>query len=233
MKLIDRRCIQINTMLDQKTSYIIFQREDKAKIVYSHLKLRKKSAIMKELTTFSENVEALHNLLKANTSTESFDIMTKTFNNIQLVKELTNDSDNEINNLQPTNRFVDSNTGQIESSLAKNQLSSAANQENVNLIDQNKESHHRISANKFNPLRRDSKINKFIVPSLSNLRKNKKSKYKKKRFQDDNKKASANIVIINNPNRLDNKKQRPKEKVKVKKKKANFGQRVRFHQKKI
>lgn len=71
--------IQINTILDKKTSYILFESSKQARKVYTMIKSKKKEAIMKELTTFSENVEAFQELLDKNTSTETFDIITRTF----------------------------------------------------------------------------------------------------------------------------------------------------------
>ena len=41
---------------------------------------------MRELTVFSENVEALQGLLKRHGSTDSFDILTRNFNHNQFIK---------------------------------------------------------------------------------------------------------------------------------------------------
>jgi hypothetical protein len=86
MKLTDEACIQINTIIDKKTSYILFDTHTRAKHVYAIMKSKKKSSIMRELTVFSENVEALQGLLKRHGSTDSFDILTRNFNHNQYIK---------------------------------------------------------------------------------------------------------------------------------------------------
>lgn len=86
MKLTDEACIQINTIIDRKTSYILFDNHTRAKHVYAIMKSKKKSAIMQELTLFSENVEALQGLLRRHKSTDSFDILTRNFNHNKYVK---------------------------------------------------------------------------------------------------------------------------------------------------
>lgn len=86
MKLTDDSCIQINTIIDKKTSYILFDNPTRAKHVYAIMKSKKKSSIMRELTVFSENVEALQSLLKRHNSTDSFDILTRNFNHNKYVR---------------------------------------------------------------------------------------------------------------------------------------------------
>lgn len=79
MKLMSDNSIQINTILDKKTSYILFESSKQARKVYTMIKSKKKEAIMKELTMFSENVEAFQEMLHSNLSTDTFDIITRTF----------------------------------------------------------------------------------------------------------------------------------------------------------
>lgn len=84
-KLMDDTCIQVNTIIDKKTSFILFEKASLAKEVYVSMKSKKKSVIMHELTVFSENVEALQALLDQHESTETFDILTRNFNYNQCV----------------------------------------------------------------------------------------------------------------------------------------------------
>lgn len=86
MKLTDEACIQINTIIDRKTSYILLDNHSRAKNVYAIMKSKKKSAIMQELTLFSENVEALQALLRRHKATDSFDILTRNFNHNKYIK---------------------------------------------------------------------------------------------------------------------------------------------------
>lgn len=82
MKLSEDACISIHTIVDRKICYILFESDAYARKVYTLLKKKKKSIIMRELTLFSENVEALKRLLHRNKSTESFDIPTMIRNGV-------------------------------------------------------------------------------------------------------------------------------------------------------
>lgn len=188
MKLTDEACIQINTIIDKKTSYILFNNHTRAKHVYAIMKSKKKSAIMRELTVFSENVEALQGLLKRHGSTDSFDILTRNFNHNQYIKASQNketvsmgrefSNPKHANPSENSTQIVDSSNSSTEQKpKIKNRSSQDLN---------------------YNPLHRESKISKFIVPSISNL--GDKNKGMKGRFQDDQT-ISANIQSIGDPNR--------------------------------
>lgn len=190
MKLTDEACIQINTIIDKKTSYILFDNHTRAKHVYAIMKSKKKSAIMRELTVFSENVEALQGLLKRHGSTDSFDILTRNFNHNQYIKASQNKEVLSVGKefQKPKHSNPSETSTQIIDSSNSSEPSPKPPIKNKSNTDSN-----------YNPLHRESRISKFIVPSISGLQ-DSKNKGFKGRFQDDQT-ISANMQSIGDPNR--------------------------------
>ena len=199
MKLIEEKCIQINTIVDKKTSYIIFENGNRAKHVYLKMKSYKKSTIMKELTIFSENVEAVQKLLKTNSSTDGFDILTKTFSFNNFSKhEIQKKAQEMIYSAKKKSRRKNSQNLKNHKPSNKPSFKKFVKPEKTDKHDKAIE----IGLSEdYNPLDRKSKINKYIVPTLPKLGENWKDNQKRKRFEEDNNTISINTKNFGDPNR--------------------------------
>ena len=186
----DDKCIQINTLIDKKTSFILFKSSIRAKHVYTLMNSNKKTAIMKELTIFSENVELLQLLLRKNKTTESFDIITKNYQNTHghASQKKINHQKDSLDNFSGSNSFSTKTKSHIEDN----------NNKDRNIP---KEYTDPVSSDGYNPLQRDLEVSKYIVPSISKLGDSDKNTKGKKRFIDDNKTVSAGLNTFNDPNK--------------------------------
>ena len=200
MKLIEDNCIQISTIIDKKTSYIIFENNARAKYVYSQMRAKKKSAIMKELTIFSDNVESLQKLLKTNNSTDSFDILTKTFNYNQFSKKKPkNSANNMIYARKRNNRFLN------PSGLNSRKSINEGEDKILKIppkIRKGKSSDGDALTKEYIPKDRKSQNKKYIPPTLPKLGESRRDIRKRTRFQDDNK------VFLSNSNQSESQKKK-------------------------
>ena len=155
MKISEEKCIQINTIIDKQTSYIMFENSAKTKHVYAILKYKKKTIIMKELTIFSENVKDLQKLIEENTSIKSFHTKSNTSQRASIQRRSSTKS-KPIEHIFPD----------LDASKYSNSKTNVERRTNRKKPKNKINSHLHWEAN-YNPLNRESKINKFIVPSLS------------------------------------------------------------------